>query len=87
MVIIFIVIHASKHIPNVKIVKNLSPVVIHCTFTMYWPKVYSISQWWNLCEKYMAVPPGQFIALQAINALKGTISGKAMKSAPIIFKV
>ena len=63
------------HIPNMKIVENLSLVVLDCTFTMYWPRVYSISQWWNLCEKERASPPGQFIALKAINALKGTISG------------
>ena len=58
-----------------KIVEILSLVVLDCTFTMYWPRVYSISQWWNLYEKERASPPGQFIALQAINALKGTISG------------
>ena len=34
-----------SRIPNLKIVKNLSPVMLHCTFTMYWPKVCSISQW------------------------------------------
>ena len=42
---------------------------------VYWPRVYSISQWWNVYEKERASPPGQFIALQAINALKGTIAG------------
>ena len=39
------------HIPNLKIVKNPSSVMLHWTFTMYWPKVYSISQWWNLCKR------------------------------------
>ena len=60
---------------KIKIVKNPSPVVLDCTFTMYWPRVYCISQWWNLGEKERASPPSQFIALQAINELKGTISG------------
>ena len=23
----------------------------HCTFTVYWPRVHSISQWWRLCIK------------------------------------
>ena len=30
---------------NVKIVKNLSLVMLDCTFTMYSARVYSISQW------------------------------------------
>ena len=34
-----------------------------------------MSQWSNLGKQEMAAPPGQFIALQAINALKETISG------------
>ena len=46
-----------------KIVENPSLVVLDCTFTIYWPRVYSISQWWNLYEKEMSSPPGQFIAL------------------------
>ena len=33
----------TGHIPNMKTVKNLSLVVLHCTFTMCWPKVHSIS--------------------------------------------
>ena len=35
----------QTHIPNIKIVEHLSLVVLDCTFTMYWPRVYSISQW------------------------------------------
>ena len=46
-----------------RLVENLSLVVLDCTFTMYWPRVYSISQWWNLYEKERASPPGQFTAL------------------------
>ena len=38
-------------IPNAKIVKNPSLVGLHCTLTMYWLKVHSISQWWGLCIK------------------------------------
>ena len=63
-----------NRIPNLKIVKSLSLMVLQCTFRMYWARVYNISQWWSLCKKEMAAPPGQFIALQAINALKETIS-------------
>ena len=66
---------AVVHIPNIIMVKNPSLVLLHCTFTMYWPRVYSMSQWWNLSKQKMAAPPGLFIGLQAINALKGTISG------------
>ena len=43
-----IVTHSLIHwrVPNVKIVKNPSLVVLHCTFTMHRPRVHSISQWW-----------------------------------------
>ena len=42
------------HILNVRIVKNLSLVVLHYTFTMYWPRVYSISRWrkWDGCTSW-----------------------------------
>ena len=33
----------SLRIPKVKTVKNPSFVVLHCTFTLYWPRVHSIS--------------------------------------------
>ena len=42
-------------LPNIsqkmKIVKNPSRALLHCTFTMYGLKVHSISQWWSLCIK------------------------------------
>ena len=34
-----------QHILIMKIVKNLSLVLFHYTFTMYRPRVYNISQW------------------------------------------
>ena len=34
-------------IPKMKIVKDLSLVLLHCTFTMYRQRVHSISQWWS----------------------------------------
>ena len=34
-----------QHILIMKIVKNLSLVLLHYTFTMYRPRVYNISQW------------------------------------------
>ena len=68
------VIPCWLRIPNLKIVKNVSLVMLDCIFTMYSARVYSISQWGNLCEKERASDPGQFLALQPINPLKGTIS-------------
>ena len=64
----------SPRIPNLKIVKNVSLVMLDCIFTMYSARVYSISQWEIYVKRKRASPPGQFLALQAINALKGTIS-------------
>ena len=37
--------YLTTRMANVKIVKNLSLVVLDCTFTMYSARVYSISQW------------------------------------------
>ena len=40
----------TKHLsmyPKIQIVKNLLLVLLHCTFTMYRPRMYSISQWWS----------------------------------------
>ena len=52
---------------------------------MYWPRVYSISQWWNLYEKERASPPGQFIALQAIKRSKGQFRVRFWGYAPITY--
>ena len=71
-------------VPNVKIVKNLSLVALHCTFIMYWPRVHSISQWSSLFIKEDAAPPGQFIALKAIEALNETISEKFIKNKRLV---
>ena len=54
---------ARIRIPNVKIVRNPLLVVLHCTFTMYLPRVHSINQWSSLCKQEMAAPPDQFTAL------------------------
>ena len=62
-----------------KILKYPSLVLLHCTLTMYWPRVDSISQWWSLCKLEMAASPGHFITLQTINAFKETISGLDMR--------
>ena len=42
--------NAKNCIPNVKIVKNPSLIMLHWPFTMYWLRVH-ISQWWSLCIK------------------------------------
>ena len=63
------------YVPDMIMFENLSLFLLHCTFTVYWPRVHSMSQCWNLGKQEMAAPPGQFIALPAINALKETISG------------
>ena len=70
----------ETRIPKMKIFKYPSLVLLHCTFTMYRPRVESISQWGSLCKQEMAAPPGHCITLQAINALKETISGLDMRS-------
>ena len=69
----------ETRIPKMKIFKYPSLVLLHCTFTMYRPRVDSISQWCSLCKPEMAAPPGHYITLQAINALKETISGLDMR--------
>ena len=55
-----------------KIVKNLALVVFHCTFSIQHMKHKSMVK---SMYKKMAAPPGQFIAVRAINVLKETISG------------
>ena len=54
--------------------------MVHCTFTMYWPRVYSIIEWWSQQKRQRATTPGQLIELQAINALWDTISGEVVRS-------
>ena len=76
--------------PKMKIFKYPSLVLLHCTFTMYRPRVDSISQWCSLCKPEMAASPGHYITLQAINALRDNFGFRhetpSEKRQPIILK-
>ena len=61
----YVPLSGTQHILKVKMVKIPLLVMLHCTFTMYKPKVRSTSQWRSCVYKERTAPPGQSIALEA----------------------
>ena len=74
----------AVNIPKMKIVKNPSLFQQQCTFTIYRPRVYNLSQWWSQHKKESGCTSWSIHSIASFWCLKEIISGETQVSFHIV---